>query len=75
MQSNQVIISISIGIDGVSSQAQVEAQSGGRPAWDKLQCVARTGGSTVSYCDSAANHRYRMLSFRRYRATMNNELN
>jgi hypothetical protein len=39
MQSNQVIISISIGIDGVSSQAQVEAQSGGRPAWDKLQCV------------------------------------
>jgi hypothetical protein len=57
MQSNQVIISIDI--DGVSSRVQVEAQSGGRPAWDKLQCVARAGGSRwldgVSYCDSAAN--------------------
>jgi hypothetical protein len=35
----------SIDIDGVSSQAQVEAQSGGRPAWDKLQCVAHACGS------------------------------
>jgi hypothetical protein len=57
MQSNQVIISIGIDIDGLSAQAQVEAQSGGRPAWDKLQCVASDADQILVECLPSSSKR------------------